>query len=198
MTAEIIRFEQLDSTNNYLLSHASELRSELTVVVAEHQTSGRGQGSHRWESAAGENLLFSILTHPEGVLASEQFVLSMAGALSLRDVLEPLVGDIRLMWPNDIYWREKKLCGTLIETHLSGSEIKDCIFGIGLNVNQTEFHSDAPNPVSLKQILHREVDREQLLSQIIEAFGRRMEQVCKGNRTALIQEYKQLIEYKTP
>lgn len=197
MTIERIAFTEIDSTNNYLLQHADEHQAEMTVVSADHQTSGRGQGDHRWESTSGQNLLFSILTHPHYVAAQEQQLLSMAGALALRDVLMPLVGDIRLMWPNDIYWREKKLCGTLIETHLAGKQIKDCVFGIGLNVNQTEFFSDAPNPVSLKQILGHDVERESLLQQVLEAFHRRMNQLRNGQQAALRQEYEQLIEYKT-
>ena len=100
-----------------------------------------------------------------------QFLLSEAGALALKEALSSYVADdIRLKWPNDIYWKDKKLSGTLIETKLSGGHIKDCIFGVGLNVNQSTFVSDAPNPVSLCQILGHEVDKEELLKQIIAKF----------------------------
>ena len=131
----------------------------MTVAVADFQTSGRGQGSNSWESEAGKNLLFSVLLHPSEVPVACQFLLSEYGALSLREALLHYVnnGSITLKWPNDIYWNDKKLSGTLIETKLSCGRIKDCVFGVGLNVNQTEFKSDAPNPVSLKQILGKKL-----------------------------------------
>ena len=71
-----------------------------------------------------------------------------------------------------MYWYDKKISGTLIETAIDSKGIKRCIFGIGIDVNQTEFHSDAPNPVSLAQILGHEVDREEVLQKVIEAFCR--------------------------
>ncbi|MBF1607960.1 MAG: biotin--[acetyl-CoA-carboxylase] ligase, partial [Prevotella sp.] len=97
---------------------------------------------------------------------------SEAGALALKEALADYVKeDIRLKWPNDIYWKDKKLSGTLIETKLAAGRIKDCVFGVGLNVNQETFHSDAPNPVSLCQILGHEVDKEELLKKIIKKFS---------------------------
>ena len=101
-----------------------------------------------------------------------QFLLSEAGALALKEALTDYVkDDISLKWPNDIYWKDKKLSGTLIETKLAAGRIKDCVFGVGLNVNQDVFHSDAPNPVSLCQILGHEVDKEELLNKIIKKFS---------------------------
>ena len=114
----------------------------------------------------------------------------MYGALCLRDVLTKYVGeDITLKWPNDIYWKNKKLSGTLIETKLSGGRIKDCIFGVGLNVNQTVFKSDAPNPVSLCQILGKEIDREALLQKIVQAFERNYEWIRSANYGAISSMY---------
>jgi BirA family biotin operon repressor/biotin-[acetyl-CoA-carboxylase] ligase len=80
------------------------------------------------------------------------------------------VGDLSIKWPNDIYWRNGKICGILIENTLKGSMIKDCIIGVGLNVNQREFKIKAPNPVSLWQITGQETDREQLLKDILKRF----------------------------
>ena len=82
-----------------------------------------------------------------------------------------------------------KLSGTLIETKLSCGRIKDCVFGVGLNVNQTEFKSDAPNPVSLKQILGKEVNREELLQHIIEAFERNYELIRSANYGTIAAMY---------
>lgn len=143
---------------------------EMTVVVADYQTAGKGQGVHTWESESGKNLLFSILTHPYFVPLRQQFLLSMAGALAIKDALDEYTDGITLKWPNDVYWNDKKISGTLIETTIDSKGIKSCIFGIGLNVNQQVFLSDAPNPVSLCQILGHEVDREEVLQKVLDAF----------------------------
>ena len=140
---------------------------EDQVVWADYQTAGRGCGANRWESERGKNLLFSMMIHPEDLPANKQFQISMAISLAIVDALGQLVGDLCIKWPNDIYWRNGKLAGILIENTLKGNFIKDSIIGVGLNVNQREFHSDAPNPVSLWQITSQETDREQLLKDIL-------------------------------
>ena len=96
----------------------------------------------------------------------------MAGAIAIKEALETYVDGITLKWPNDVYWNDKKISGTLIETSIDSKGIKTCIFGIGINVNQEAFHSDAPNPVSLRQILGHEVDKDELLQKVIEGFRR--------------------------
>lgn len=169
-SATIIRLDEIDSTNNYLRLHAPQTEAWMTVVTAEFQTAGRGQGTHTWESKPAENLLFSVLTHPVMVPVRSQFLLSEAGALALKEVLDGYTDGITLKWPNDVYWNDRKLSGTLIETSIGGGHIKNCVFGIGLNVNQKTFESDAPNPVSLAQILGHDIDREQLFKQIVAAF----------------------------
>ncbi|EFL45686.1 biotin--[acetyl-CoA-carboxylase] ligase [Prevotella disiens FB035-09AN] len=189
-TTKIIRLESVESTNDYLRTYKPEENEPMTVVMADYQTAGRGQGTNKWESEAGKNLLFSVLLHPYEIPIATQFLLSMYGALCLRDVLTKYVGeDITLKWPNDIYWKNKKLSGTLIETKLSGGRIKDCIFGVGLNVNQTVFKSDAPNPVSLCQILGKEIDREALLQKIVQAFERNYEWIRSANYGAISSMY---------
>ncbi|MBQ7472687.1 MAG: biotin--[Prevotella sp.] len=190
MPTKLIRLSETDSTNRFLRDYTPAADEPLTVCVADYQTAGRGCGSNTWESERGKNLTFSVLTHPTGLAPTKQFLLSMAGALALKQVLDGLVNDITLKWPNDIYWRDCKLSGTLIETRLSGSTIRDCIFGIGLNVNQRQFLSDAPNPVSLYQILGHEVDQESLLQHIIEAFTNRMQMLADGCADDILNDYK--------
>jgi len=140
----------------------------MTVAVADYQSAGRGQGGNHWESEEGKNLLMSIMTHPRQIEASGQFLLSMALACALRDVLGSHTDGISIKWPNDIYWHDKKISGTLIETRLKGKEIRDCVFGIGINVNQEVFHSDAPNPVSLHNILGKHTPVEEVMNAVIE------------------------------
>lgn len=172
MEEKIIRLKEIDSTNRFLRELKDEQEDEMVVAVADFQTAGKGQGSHTWESEAGRNLLFSIKVHPRWVPVRQQFLLSMAGAIAIKEALETYVDGIMLKWPNDVYWNDKKISGTLIETSIDSKGIKTCIFGIGINVNQEAFHSDAPNPVSLRQILGHEVDKDELLQKVIEGFRR--------------------------
>ena len=172
MEEKIIRLKEIDSTNRFLRELKDEQEDEMVVAVADFQTAGKGQGSHTWESEAGKNLLFSIKVHPRWVPVRQQFLLSMAGAIAIKEALETYVAGITLKWPNDVYWNDKKISGTLIETSIDSKGIKTCIFGIGINVNQEAFHSDAPNPVSLRQILGHEVDKDELLQKVIGGFRR--------------------------
>lgn len=172
MEEKIIRLKEIDSTNRFLRELKDEQEDEMVVAVADFQTAGKGQGSHTWESEAGKNLLFSIKVNPRWVPVRQQFLLSMAGAIAIKEALETYVDGITLKWPNDVYWNDKKISGTLIETSIDSKGIKTCIFGIGINVNQEAFHSDAPNPVSLRQILGHEVDRDELLQKVIDGFIR--------------------------
>ncbi len=171
MNTQIIRLEEIDSTNAYLKNYVPSDDEEMVVAVADYQTAGRGQGAHAWESERGKNLLFSVLVRPVWVPVARQFLLSMAGAIALKDVLDTYTDGITLKWPNDVYWDDKKISGTLIETSVCSQGIKRCIFGIGLNVNQEKFVSEAPNPVSLRQILGHDVDRETLLLNILDIFA---------------------------
>lgn len=189
MTHHIIKLDSVDSTNRYLHDMPAPARTDMLVCVADYQTAGRGQGSNAWESERGKNLLFSVLVKPETVAPACQFILSEACALALKDSLDGWVDDISLKWPNDIYWQDRKLSGTLIETALANGRIKHCIFGVGLNVNQQSFASDAPNPVSLRQILHHEVDRNWLLDSIIDCLKRRLQQVFEGRYEEIRQAY---------
>ena len=170
METNVIHLKEVDSTNRWLRDYHVEKPDCLVVCRADHQTAGRGCGQNTWESEQGKNLLFSILIHPDHVMANEQFILSMAEALAVKSVLDRYVDGISLKWPNDIYWHDCKLAGTLIETTLKGNRIERCIFGTGLNVNQKIFISNAPNPISLVQILGHEMDCLQLFNKIVSSM----------------------------
>ena len=176
MEWNIIHIDETDSTNRWLREWA-EQHPEPPVpvpvcVVADYQTAGRGCGTNHWESERGQNLLFSVMLHPREVAASRQFHISMAVSIAISDALEQYIGDVSIKWPNDIYWQNGKISGILIEHTLQGSFIKDSIVGVGLNVNQQRFLSDAPNPVSLWQITGHETDREALLHDILQRIER--------------------------
>jgi BirA family biotin operon repressor/biotin-[acetyl-CoA-carboxylase] ligase len=173
---KIVHIDETDSTNRWM----KENGSGDMVVVTDYQTAGRGCGTNKWESERGKNLLFSILIHPVDVPVSRQFHISMAISLAILDALEQYIGDVSIKWPNDIYWRNGKLGGILIEYRWQGGCIKDCIIGIGLNVNQEQFVSDAPSPVSLKMIHGEDTDREQLLDNLLSIFRKYLQQDVKA------------------
>lgn len=187
----IIHLSSVDSTNNYLMAYKPREGETMTVVYADEQTAGRGQGSNHWESEPGKNLTFSVLVHPTMVPVMRQFLLSEAGALALWDVLGQYLGadDVKMKWPNDIYWKDKKISGTLIETRLGGGHVKDCVYGTGIDVNQEKFVSDAPNPVSMKQILDHDVDLKELLNKIIDSFKKYYAAIENGEYAAISELY---------
>jgi BirA family biotin operon repressor/biotin-[acetyl-CoA-carboxylase] ligase len=136
-----------------------------------YQTAGRGQTGNSWESEADKNLLCSIMLPPNKNLYFLNIAVGVAIIRVIQSVLcqqSGLYSVLSIKWPNDIYWRDKKVAGILIENAIIGNEIKYSIAGIGLNVNQTTFVSDAPNPVSLKQIRGQEYDIERLMSLLFE------------------------------
>ena len=163
------------------------------VVTARHQTAGRGQGGNRWEDAEGQNLLFSIQIRPVEVAIDHQFVLAMAEALALKRALDAYADGMELKWPNDIYHRDRKLSGTLIETAVSGGRLKRMILGTGINVNQRRFTSDAPNPVSLSQITGSDESIDHLLERILQAFDDYYRRVLEGDYAGISREYHEAL-----
>ena len=186
---KIIRFDEIDSTNSFLHGYHEGDDVETVVAVAEYQTAGRGQGTNHWESERGKNLTFSVRVAPKGVRAACQYVLSMCMALAVKDALSEHAEGMTVKWPNDIYWNDKKISGTLIETTIAGKNVKTCIFGTGINVNQTVFRSDAPNPVSIKQIVGHEVDREELLKKVMRNLEKYLKIVYSGERKKIHDAY---------
>ena len=167
MEWKIVHIGETDSTNRWLREQGGE---EEVVVWTDYQTAGRGCGANTWESERGSNLLFSVLLHPVDIPVKEQFRISMAVSVALCEMLSCYADGFAIKWPNDIYWCDYKICGMLIENHVQGDCIKGSIVGVGLNVNQKQFRSNAPNPISLSQIVGHDFDREQLLHEFLERF----------------------------
>lgn len=175
------RSDSTVSTNTYLTGlNGGDPECDYEVAVTGFQTSGRGQRGNTWESQPGKNLLFSILAHPHRVSASRQFFISQAIALAVcdcvRECISPEAGrHISVKWPNDIYWKDCKMAGILIEHSLMGQSIQHTVVGVGLNVNQTVFESDAPNPVSMAAVTGHEHELEPLLQSVVDRFAHYME-----------------------
>ena len=166
-----IALDETISTNRYAKELPEDESHELTLVTAEFQTAGRGAGTNRWESERSQNLLFSLISYPKGLLANQMFALSEVTALAIRDALSSYTPGFQIKWPNDIYYNDKKISGMLIENDLRGKWVHRSIIGVGVDINQTRFLSDAPNPVSLAQILGKAVERNQVLNSILLQFN---------------------------
>lgn len=139
-----------------------------TVVYTDWQTAGRGQRGNSWESEPFKNVTMSILLRPENVAPNQQFWLSEISALAVERVLSKYIGNVSIKWPNDVYYKDLKICGMLIEHSLSGGKINYTIPGIGINVNQRVFLSDAPNPISLVNVLGHEVPTSEILDGLVD------------------------------
>lgn len=162
---------QTNSTSTLLREQYSDALPNLYTIRTDYQTAGRGQAGNGWEGEDGKNLLFSSLLRCD-VAASEQFRLTMLVSVAMVDMLAQYLPQegLRIKWPNDIYYGDKKLSGILVENTLIGSRVAYSIVGIGLNVNQLVFRSKAPNPVSMQQITGQEYDAQGLLEAYLETL----------------------------
>lgn len=156
----ILWYDRLDSSNNEAARLISGL-DNLAVIAVREQTAGRGQGDHSWYSAPGQNLTFSlVLKFPplNPLPASGILYLTCAITRGIRQYLLGRGVESLIKWHNDIYVDGRKICGILIENTISGGLVRSCIAGIGLNLNQTDFPPELPNPVSLKQLTLKNYD----------------------------------------
>lgn len=192
----IVWIDECDSTN----SRAAAAVAENGLCVATHrQTAGRGQRGNSWEAEPGKNLTFSTVTVPDTPFAANrQFELSMAVALAVADTVNELLAEAglnqraKVKWPNDIYVDDRKIAGILIENSLSGKYLQRSIAGIGLNVNQSIFRSDAPNPTSITLLTGRTYDLNRVLRQLADTLFTATQAVIDGSTDTgtLLARYK--------
>jgi BirA family biotin operon repressor/biotin-[acetyl-CoA-carboxylase] ligase len=164
--APLIELSTIDSTNIYAMAQIKAgLSKSGSCYTADFQTNGKGQHGRVWESSKGQNLLCSYILELNTLdtlknwTPADQIGFSAAIALGIRAFFDAHTnGDTKIKRPNDIYWRDRKAGGILIENLLKGTEWTWAVVGIGININQTVFSPEAPNPVSLKQITGRDWD----------------------------------------
>jgi len=188
--SNVIFFENLPSTN----SHASNMlrTSEVpegTIIRASFQSAGRGQTGNSWESEPDKNLLISIILYPVMINPEDQFLISMTVSLGISDFLLRHISDVRIKWPNDIYVNDDKIAGILIENSLMDNSIINSIAGIGLNINQLRFTSDAPNPVSLRIIKGKEYNLDECLTELSDSINTRYIQLLEGETGEIRNDY---------
>lgn len=189
----IIYLNEVDSTNSYLkqITEGDGAAQEGLMVCAEFQSAGRGYGTNTWESKRGENLTFSILFYPNFIEAKEMFLISQFVSLGVIDFLANYLDrkHLSVKWPNDIYWKDKKIAGILIENLLNNHVIENSIIGIGVNINQTKFESDAPNPISISMITEKKYSVNEAAIKIKQTIFARYLSLLKGEFARLREDY---------
>lgn len=175
-----IELQTVDSTNNYALTqiHAG-LALNGMAIFAHAQVAGKGQRGNKWASSKDENIALSILLNPAPLLVAQQFQLSACIAIAVCNFFQKYAGeDTRIKWPNDLYWKDRKAGGILIENIVRSmkEEVRSmkseealwkwAVAGIGININQTSFPADLVNPVSLKQITGKNFEPVQLAKEL--------------------------------
>jgi len=212
----LIKLKDVDSTNNFLKSLASnsEPLPEGTVIMADNQFAGRGQQQNVWQTAPGKNISASIFLKPVFLPLSKQFYLNIAVSLAVSKALSEFLPEpVLVKWPNDIYYGSKKLGGILIENTLTGTSIKNAVIGIGLNINQQEFSGIlTEKAISSLQILGYELNLQDVIGQIclhLEKYYLRvkagqydflqknyLERLYKYQKTGLFKQNGQVFEGK--
>ncbi len=182
--------EKLSSTNSqasWLLRKGKV--QDGTVIYTDFQTAGRGQPGNRWESDYGKNLLFSIIIFPQALRADRQFAISKMISLGIKDFLSGIIKEVTIKWPNDIYVRNDKIAGILIENTLIRNDIEHSIAGIGININQVKFPASVPNAISLKMVTGKDQDREKCLNSLLASIDRRYRQRPFDQKSGLNSDY---------
>jgi BirA family biotin operon repressor/biotin-[acetyl-CoA-carboxylase] ligase len=185
---QIIWLNEVDSTNHYAALHHTEA-PEGSVWAAHVQTAGRGQQHNSWESEPYQNLTFSLLLHPDWLPGEAQFYIAKVVSVGIVDFLRQHDIAPSIKWPNDIYAGAKKIAGVLIENHIAGNVIGSSIVGIGLNVNQQQFLSDAPNPTSMRLENGRRIDLQQALPDLVACILQRYEGLRAGFLQSIDADY---------
>ena len=178
----LIHIPEVDSTNNVIkkISENEELPSG-SIVITNLQTAGRGQAGNSWESEAGKNITLSIIFKPAYIPANMAFVISEMISICVKRTLDIYIPDVTVKWPNDIYYKDKKIAGILIENTIQQGKISQSIAGIGININQSEFRSNAPNPTSLKLITAHSFDLMDILEDFRMIFAEQSERINKSD-----------------
>lgn len=205
-----IELQTIDSTNKYAMEliHAGMAQHGM-AVFSHSQTAGKGQRNKKWKAEPRANIAMSFIIKPGSLQVYEQFHLSAAIAMAVHEFFSSYAGDeTKIKWPNDLYWRDRKAGGILIEsvigshpsanenTVVSQSPVNSwqwAVIGIGININQTKFPNDLPNPVSLKQITGKTFEPIQLAKELPDFINRNFHLLLEGKKKEIIQHYNQAL-----
>lgn len=181
----------LDSTNSYLMRRVPNQSKQGQVVVAEHQSAGRGRRGRQWISPFGSHIYMSMYWYLEQGM-SAAMGLSVVTALSLSDAIKKLYSlDVELKWPNDIYLKGVKLAGILID--LEGQALEPChsVIGIGLNVdmpNKSAEKIDQPW-TDLQSHVNQPIDRNLLVATAVNSLMKRLAEHKANGITNMVDDW---------
>lgn len=169
-----------------------------TSFFALEQTNGKGQRSKHWESGHGENIIMTSVADCEALLLSQSVQVSWIVSLACYDLLKKYGGDeFSIKWPNDIYWRDRKAGGILIENIVSGNQWEKAIIGTGININQTSFGDMPRKPVSLKQITGKTHDPIQLAMELSTSMLEKFHELASYPQTHHLAQYNEALYKRT-
>jgi BirA family biotin operon repressor/biotin-[acetyl-CoA-carboxylase] ligase len=188
---------EVDSTNNYAMAQALQgTANHGHTWFAWRQTAGKGSRGKSWSAADKQNIILSVLLSPSPLESAYSFYLSATVALATYDLFKGFVGDgTSIKWPNDVYWRDRKAAGILIENNIRGNTWQWAVAGMGVNINQTEFDPSLTNPVSLKQITGKTYDVIAMAKILCECLQVRYEQLQQG-KESILQDYNAVLYKK--
>ena len=183
--------DTVDSTNNYAMQQVQDgLAKHGRAWFAIEQTAGKGQRGKTWASEKGKNIAMSFVLEPEQLQITSQFHLSAVVALACFEFLKQYAGDeMKIKWPNDLFWRDRKAGGILIENKFQGKVWKWAVVGLGININQTGFNNNLANAVSLKQITGKTFDTVAMAKELHELV---LKKLAEGRTTdEILKQYNQ-------
>ncbi|MGC4100460.1 MAG: biotin--[acetyl-CoA-carboxylase] ligase [Ferruginibacter sp.] len=183
--------DSVDSTNNYAMALVREgLARHGMAFAAREQTAGKGQRGKSWQMQPGQSIAMSLTLNTDKLKINQQFCLSMLVALAVTDFFKKYAGkETFIKWPNDLYWRDRKAGGILIETVYKGPVWKWAVVGIGININQSSFPGSLPNPVSLQQVTGKEYDAIELAAELHALLMERVDTFSATAATKILKEY---------
>ena len=188
-----------DSTNNYAMARIHEgMAIHGMAWFAHEQTAGKGQRGKQWKSEPGNNILLSVILKPTAALVQNPFLLSALVATTCTEFLHKITGEaFYIKWPNDLYWRDRKTGGILIENNYGGDKWNWAVVGIGINVNQTMFEADLNRAISLKQVTARENYEPLVLARELHQFlVDRIDRFTENDAAQLLENYNQVLYKK--
>lgn len=177
------------STNEVAQDLLQANAEEGTVVITDDQFAGKGQAENRWTSFPGQNLTFSLILRPGFLKPNEQFLITIILSLGIKETLEDILpGEVKIKWPNDIFFNNKKIAGLLIENVLRGSHFDASVAGIGLNVNQVIF-PDKILATSVKLVTNHQQSLNAILNRLLVSIATCYLQVMKRKGKFLHKRY---------
>lgn len=182
---------EVESTNMYAMERLqANLAAHGTAFFAHHQTAGKGQRGKSWVDEAGNNIALSVIMDCSFLLLAKQFPVSVMTALACYDFFSKYAGDETFVkWPNDLYWRDRKAGGILIENQVRGNDWVASVVGIGMNLNQTDFPVSLKNPVSLKQITGKDFNPVTMAKELCLCLEKRYMQLRNDDIEMMLMEY---------